>query len=65
MTKRKDPTRSQRGGKREGSGRKETISGGMKQITVNLPADVLASLQPNPAHKIRVIVENALGAQDS
>jgi hypothetical protein len=41
MTKRLDPTRSQRGGKREGAGRHPSVPGGKVQITISLPADVL------------------------
>jgi hypothetical protein len=41
MTKRLDPARSQRGGRREGAGRRPSVPGGKLQITISLPADVL------------------------
>jgi hypothetical protein len=52
-----NPHNGQRGGYRAGAGRKVSVAGGRKQLTINLNARTVAALGPNAARKVEQIVE--------
>jgi len=57
MTKRKDPDRNQRGGRRPNAGRKPSVPGGRAQLTINLARRTIEALGIYPARVAEEIVE--------
>jgi hypothetical protein len=53
----KTATTKQHGGHRAGVGRKVSVEGGRKQLTINLNAHTVAALEPHAARKVEQIVE--------
>jgi hypothetical protein len=51
-----------KGGRRKGSGRKRGITDGRVRVTVRVKKEILDSLQPKPALKIRELLEQSITA---